>query len=85
MKQSLGEVATRVKKYQELKLTSAKQQQQNMGYMQMQAQQLQAIQQQIQGSASPWSGAVAYRIPDSNINLSFNYQQGNLHTLFTFL
>lgn len=76
LKQSLGEIASRVKKIQDVKLSAAKQTQQAMQYLQMQQQQLQAIQQQIQGSSSPWTAALAYRIPDSNINLSYNFQQG---------
>lgn len=68
-----------MKKIQEIKLGAAKQSQQSMQYLQQQQQQLQAIQQQIQGSSSPWSGALAYRLPDSNINLSYNYQQGFIH------
>lgn len=47
-----------------------------MQYLQMQQQQLQAIQQQVQGASSPWNMGVAYRVPDSNINLSCAYQQG---------
>ena len=38
-------------------------------------QQLQAIQQQISGSSSPWNAALAYRVPDSDINLALSYQQ----------
>jgi len=72
----MGEVASRVKKIQEIKLNAAKQTQQAMQYLQMQQQQMQAIQQQVQGSASPWNLGAAYRIPDSNINLSCTYQQG---------
>jgi len=76
LKQSIGEIASRVRKMQDVKLSAAKQTQQAMSYLQMQHQQLQAIQQQVQGSSSPWTAALAYRIPDSNINLSYNFQQG---------
>ena len=34
-----------------------------MQYLQMQQQQLQAIQQQILGSSSPWNVGAAYRLP----------------------
>ena len=47
-----------------------------MQYLQMQQQQISAIQQQLQGGSSPWNIGAAYRIPDSNINLSCTYQQG---------
>jgi hypothetical protein len=69
---------------------------QAMQFLQMQQQQLQAIQQQVQGASSPWnigmyfprlksftmelhmlSPGAAYRVPDSNINLSGSYQQVN--------
>ncbi len=48
LKQSLLEIANRAKKVQETKLLAAKQSQQAMGFLQMQQQQLQAIQQQMQ-------------------------------------
>ena len=73
---SIGEIANKSKKLQEVKLSAAKQTQQAMQYLQMQQQQLQAIQQQIQGSSSPWNVGAAYRVPDTNINLSCTYQQG---------
>ena len=73
---SIGEIANKAKKLQEVKLSAAKQTQQAMQYLQMQQQQLQAIQQQIQGSSSPWNVGAAYRVPDTNINLSCTYQQG---------
>lgn len=38
---------------------------------------LQALQQQLYGGqASAWNFGAAYRIPDTNINLSGTYQQG---------
>ncbi len=48
LKQSLLEITNRAKKVQETKLLAAKQSQQAMGFLQMQQQQLQAIQQQVQ-------------------------------------
>lgn len=47
-----------------------------MQYLQVQAQQLQAVQQQVAGGPSPWSCAVAYRVPDTNFNINYNYQGG---------
>lgn len=76
LKASLSELAGRSKKLQDARLQAAKQNQQAMQYLQMQQQQLQAIQQQIQGASSPWSAAMAYRVPDTNVNLAVNYQQG---------
>lgn len=76
LKSSLLEVANRSKKIAEVKLQASKQNQQAMQYLQMQQQQLQAIQQQVSGATSPWNIGMAYRVPDSNINLNCNYQQG---------
>lgn len=76
LKQALSEIAQRARKMQDVKLQAAKQTQQAVQYLQMQQQQLQAIQQQVQGASSPWNIGAAYRIPDSNINLSCTYQQG---------
>lgn len=76
LKATLSEIASRARKVQETKLSAAKQTQQAVQYLQMQQQQLQAIQQQVQGAASPWNVGAAYRVPDSNINLSCTYQQG---------
>lgn len=76
LKGALSEIASRARKFQEVKLQAAKQTQQAMQYLQMQQQQLQAIQQQVQGASSPWNIGAAYRLPDSNINLSCTYQQG---------
>jgi hypothetical protein len=56
--------------------TSAKEKSQSLQFLQQQQQQLAAIQQQALGANSPWNAALAYRIPDSNINLSVMYQQG---------
>lgn len=34
------------------------------------------FQQAAYGTASPWNVGVAYRVPDTNINLSVGHQQG---------
>jgi len=75
-KSSLLEIAQRNKKITEIKLQSQKQQQQSMQYLQMQQQQIQAIQQQMTGQNSPWNIGLAYRIPDTTINVQGSYQQG---------
>eukprot|EP01035_Chromulina_nebulosa_P020927 gene20927-27124_t len=76
LKLSLNEIASKVRKASETIVQAAKQNQNAMQFLQMQSQQLAALQQQLQGASSPWSAALAYRVPDSNINLSYNYQQG---------
>jgi hypothetical protein len=78
----------------EARLDGARQQRQALQYLQMQQQQLGAMQAQMQvsvvtflctafysvcalkGANSPWNFAMAYRIPDTNININCNYQQG---------
>jgi len=76
LKSTLLEIANRSRKLTEVKLQASKQSQQAMQYLQMQQQQLQAIQQQVSGQSSPWNVGLAYRVPDTNINLSGSYQQG---------
>jgi len=76
LKTTLLEIANRSRKLMDVKLQASKQSQQAMQYLQMQQQQLQAIQQQLSGQSSPWNVGLAYRVPDTNINLSGSYQQG---------
>lgn len=57
-------------------LKASQQQATAMQFLQHQQQQLSAMQQQLYGGSSPWNFGVAYRIPDTYINLSGNYQQG---------
>jgi len=76
LKASLLEIANRSRKVAEVRLQASKQSQQAMQYLQQQHQQLMAVQQQVSGATSPWNVGMAYRVPDSNINLSCTYQQG---------
>jgi hypothetical protein len=76
LKSALLEIANKSKKIADVKLQASKQNAQAMQYLQIQSQQMQAIQQQVSGASSPWNIGAAYRVPDSNINLSCNYQQG---------
>lgn len=76
LKNSLQELAARTKKMNDEKLTAAKSQERIMMAMGTYQQQLQAMQQQLSGGNSPWSMGVAYRIPDTNLNMQLAYQQG---------
>lgn len=76
LKSALHEISSRQKMVHQERLNSAKQSQQAMDYLRSQQQQLQAMQQQLFGQSSPWNCALAYRIPDTNINLQGSYQQG---------
>merc|ERR1719454_369376 len=65
------------KKAQQAKLQSAGQMQTALSYLQMQQQQMQALQAQYTGGqGGKWNLGAAYRPPDTNINLSAAYQQG---------
>lgn len=76
LKGALQEIASKNKKIQEVENKAARQTQNAMQYLQMQQQQLQAIQQQVSGQSSPWNVGLAYRLPDTNLNLAASYQQG---------
>ena len=60
----------------ELQLKAARDSQQAMQYLQIQQQQLQQTQMQLYGTSNPWNMGFAYRVPDTNINLSGQYAQG---------
>ena len=65
------------KKAQQAKLATASQMQTALSYLQMQQQQMQALQAQYMGGqGGKWNLGGAYRPPDTNINLSASYQQG---------
>ena len=65
------------KKAQSAKLQTASQMQTALSYLQMQSQQMQALQAQYSGGqGGKWNLGAAYRPPDTNINLSAAYQQG---------
>ncbi|CAN0270259.1 unnamed protein product, partial [Ectocarpus sp. 12 AP-2014] len=74
---AMNEMAQRGKKATDAAVRAAQQTSTAMQYLQMQQQQLAALQNQLYGGQpSPWNFGAAYRIPDSNINLSGTYQQG---------
>jgi len=64
------------------KIQAAQQMSTAMQYLQVQQAQLQQLQQQLYGGgAGKWNLGAAYRPPDSNINLSFNHQQGRTNVV----
>jgi len=70
-------IVTEQKKAQQAKLQTAGQMQTALSYLQMQQQQMQALQAQYTGGqGGKWNLGGAYRPPDTNINLSASYQQG---------
>ncbi|CAM9530959.1 unnamed protein product, partial [Chrysoparadoxa australica] len=76
LQSTMNEIITSTKKATDAQLRAAQQQNAAMQYLQMQQQQIQGLQQQLYGGSSPWNFGAAYRVPDSNIQLQGNYQQG---------
>jgi len=70
-------LSAQAKKVTTAKLQAGQQLQTAMSYLQMQQQQMQALQAQYSGGqGNKWNVGAAYRPPASNINLSAAYQQG---------
>lgn len=72
----MNEVARSKKRLADTKLAAAKSQNEVMKVLQMQHSQIQQLQQVAYGQASPLNLGLAYRVPDTNINLSLGHQQG---------
>ena len=80
----LTAIMNQAKKATEAGAASQRQLQTAMNYLQLQSQQMQAMQQQyMAGQAGKWSFGGAYRPPDSNINLSGSYQQGRANIVMS--
>nr|UXY87104.1 GTP-binding protein isoform 1 [Cryptomonas sp.] len=74
---TIKEISIRRKQLISEKIQHAEHQANAFQYLQMQQAQMQAIQQQqYGGSAGSWNIGLAYRPPDSNLNISMGYQQG---------
>ena len=76
LQEVMKNIADSGRKANEVQLSSAQQQQTAMQFLQSQQQMIQQLQMQLYGQSSPWNVGVAYRIPDTNINLQGTYQQG---------
>ena len=72
----MGELATRTKRTIVVQRKAAQQQSKCIQLIQMYQQQLQQLQQQAFGQPSPLQLGAAYRVPDTSINLSGQYQNG---------
>ena len=57
------------------------QQTNTLQYLQTQHQQIQQLSQQLYGSQTPWNAALAYRIPNTNININGQHQQGRTNVI----
>lgn len=73
---TMNEVARAKKRLSDTKLAAAKAQQEVMKLLQTQHGQIQQLQQVAYGTATPLNLGLAYRVPDTNINLSLGHQQG---------
>eukprot|EP00614_Pseudopedinella_elastica_P030676 CAMPEP_0172616986 /NCGR_PEP_ID=MMETSP1068-20121228/69313_1 /TAXON_ID=35684 /ORGANISM="Pseudopedinella elastica, Strain CCMP716" /LENGTH=292 /DNA_ID=CAMNT_0013422625 /DNA_START=33 /DNA_END=911 /DNA_ORIENTATION=- len=73
---TMNEVARAKKRLADTKLAAAKAQQEIMKLLQTQHSQIQQLQQVAYGTATPLNLGLAYRVPDTNINLSVGHQQG---------
>mmetsp|Transcript_17271 Transcript_17271/g.50362 ORF Transcript_17271/g.50362 Transcript_17271/m.50362 type:complete len:302 (-) Transcript_17271:171-1076(-) len=76
LQSTMNEIARAKKRLTDTRLQAAKSQQEIMRLLQVQHNQIQQLQAAAYGTASPWNLGVAYRIPDTNINLSAGHQQG---------
>jgi len=74
---TIREISNRRKQLISEKIQHADHQANAFQYLQMQQAQIQAMQQQQYGGGSgSWNIGLAYRPPDSNLNISMGYQQG---------
>lgn len=76
LQSTMNEIARSKKRLADTKLGAAKSQNEIMKVLQMQHGQIQQLQQVAYGQASPLNLGLAYRVPDTNINLSLGHQQG---------
>lgn len=73
---TMNEIAQAKKRLADTRLQAAKAQQDVLQVIQMQQSQIEQLKQAAYGTASPWNLGVAYRVPDTNINLSVGHQAG---------
>jgi hypothetical protein len=76
LQSTLNEVARAKKRVADTKLAAAKAQESLTNQLRMLHGSIQQLQQAAYGQASPLSLGLAYRVPDTNINLSVGHQQG---------
>jgi len=76
LQSTMNEIARSKKRLADTKLAAAKSQQEVMRLLQVQHAQIAQLQQVAYGTASPLNLGLAYRVPDTNVNLSLGHQQG---------
>jgi hypothetical protein len=72
----MNSIAESSKRSADARVAAAQQSQTAMQFLQSQQQMIQQLQSQLYGQSSPWNVGVAYRIPDTNLNVQGAYQQG---------
>lgn len=82
LQQTMNTLAQKTKKMNEVKTQAAASQQQTLALLQQQQAQLQQIQNAF-GGGSPLNVGLGYRIPDTNINMQYTFQQGKSNFQFT--
>lgn len=82
LQQTMSFIAAKNKKLNDVKVQAAQAQQQTLALLQQQQSQMAQLQNAL-GGGSPLNLALSYRIPDTNINVQYAYQQGRTNVQFT--
>lgn len=82
LQQTMNFIAQKNKKLLDVKSQAAQTNQQTMALLQQQQAQMMQLQNAL-GGGSPLNLGMSYRIPDTNINVQYTYQQGRTNVQFT--
>lgn len=82
LQQTMNFIAQKNKKLLDVKSQAAQTQQQTMALLQQQQSQMMQLQNAL-GGGSPLNLGLSYRIPDTNINVQYTFQQGRTNVQFT--
>ncbi|TFJ87056.1 hypothetical protein NSK_001390 [Nannochloropsis salina CCMP1776] len=82
LQQTMNFIAQKNKKLLDVKSQAAQTQQQTMALLQQQQSQMMQLQNAL-GGGSPLNFGLSYRIPDTNINVQYTFQQGKTNVQFT--
>lgn len=72
----MNDIASTRKQLVDTQMRNSEKQSTAMAFLQQQQQMIQQLQMQLYGQSSPWNMGMAYRIPDTNLNVQGSYQQG---------
>uniref|UniRef100_A0A7S2UYI3 Uncharacterized protein n=1 Tax=Fibrocapsa japonica TaxID=94617 RepID=A0A7S2UYI3_9STRA len=87
LQSTLREMAERNKKLTDATLKISSQNENVMGYLQSQQDQITKLKMEFGdgGGVGPWNLGIAYKIPDSNINIASSYTMGRRHVQICFM